>query len=53
MAARSAAAGPAGPESGGIEFSFEPVRQTVRAEVDARFAMSVPESAANPPPRPA
>jgi hypothetical protein len=40
MSARLAAAGP---ESGGTEFTFEPVRQTVRAEVDARFTMSVPE----------
>jgi hypothetical protein len=38
---------PAGsPESGGTEFSFEPVRQTVRAEVDARFTMTPPEFSA-------
>ena len=33
----------AAPESGGAEFTFEPVRQTVRAEVDARFTMSPPK----------
>ena len=34
------------PEPGGTEFSFEPVRRTVRAEVDARFTMSPPEFSA-------
>jgi uncharacterized protein YggE len=44
-ARRIMAAGFAGAalESGGTEFTFEPVRQTVRAEVDARFTMTAPE----------
>jgi hypothetical protein len=40
---RAAAFAAASPEPGGTEFTFEPVRQTVHAEVDARFTMTPPE----------
>jgi uncharacterized protein YggE len=40
---RAAGFAAAAPESDGAEFTFEPVRQTVRAEVDARFTMTPPE----------